>query len=164
MEKKSIEELELNDTDNRHDGPVECLGKTFASDVERREYYLTLLSEKLKDPEFRKIEGFPYGEDEDILGLSDPPYYTACPNPFVQDFVSYYGKPYDPAEDYKREPYAADVSEGKNHPIYMAHSYHTKVPHKAVMRYILHYTKPSDVVLIDLFIGSLTRLGFYPTT
>ena len=44
------------------------------------------LREKLKDPEFRKIEGFPIGSDEDILALSDPPYYTACPNPFLEDF------------------------------------------------------------------------------
>jgi len=38
------------------------------------------------------------------------------------------------------------VSEGKTHPIYTAHSYHTKVPHRAIMRYLLHYTKPGDVV------------------
>jgi hypothetical protein len=50
----------------QQDGPVECLGKTFANDQERREHYLALLAEKLKDPEFRKIEGFPIGEDEDI--------------------------------------------------------------------------------------------------
>ncbi len=135
------------------DGPVECLGKSFANDTERREYYLTLLAEKLKDPEFRKIEGFPVGEDEDILELSDPPYYTACPNPFIEEFITYYGRPYDPEEEYKREPYAADVSEGKNDPIYNAHSYHTKVPHKAIMRYLLHYTNPGDVVL-DGFCGS----------
>jgi hypothetical protein len=62
-------------------GPVECLRQTFPSEAARREHYLGLLAEKLKDPEFRKIEGFPIGEDEDILALSDPPYYTACPNP-----------------------------------------------------------------------------------
>jgi hypothetical protein len=51
-----------------------------AREAERAEY-LERLREKLKDPEFRAIEGFPLGEDEDILALSDPPYYTACPNP-----------------------------------------------------------------------------------
>ena len=45
--------------------------------------FLAKLKEKLKDPEFRNIEGFPIGEDEDILALSDPPYFTACPNPFL---------------------------------------------------------------------------------
>jgi DNA modification methylase len=134
--------------------PVECLGMTFENDEKRREYFLEKLREKLKDPEFRKIEGFPIGEDEDILSLSDPPYYTACPNPFIENFIKQYGKPYDPATDnYSREPFAADVSEGKNDPIYNAHSYHTKVPHKAIMRYILHYTEPEDGVF-DGFCGT----------
>lgn len=134
-------------------GPVECLGQTFPSDEARREHYLKLLAEKLKDPAFRKIEGFPIGSDEDILALSDPPYYTACPNPFIEDFVRHYGKPYDSSVPYSKEPFAADVSEGKNDPIYNAHSYHTKVPHKAIMRYIEHYTKANDVVL-DGFCGT----------
>jgi len=97
--------------------------------------------------------GFPHGEIEDILNLSDPPYYTACPNPFIEDFIKHYGKPYDPNVPYSKEPFAADVSEGKNDPIYNAHSYHTKVPHKAIMRYILHYTEPGDVVF-DGFCGT----------
>ena len=43
----------------QHDGPVECLGMTFPNDQARCEYFLGKLKEKLKDPEFRKIEGFP---------------------------------------------------------------------------------------------------------
>ena len=102
----------------------------------------------------RDIEGFPIGKDEDIIALSHPPYYTACPNPFINDFIKEHGKPYDEeTDDYKREPFAADVSEGKNDPIYNAHSYHTKVPHKAIMRYILHYTEPGDIVF-DGFCGT----------
>lgn len=138
---------------SRPSGPVECLGHSFPSDEARREHYLGLLAEKLKDPEFRKIEGFPIGEDDDILALSDPPYYTACPNPWIGEFIAHYGRPYDPKEKYHREPFAADVSEGKSHPIYNAHSYHTKVPHRAIMRYILHYTEPGDVVF-DGFCGT----------
>lgn len=139
--------------DNVDKGPVECLGLTFSNDEDRRKYFRDKLKEKLRDPEFRKIEGFPKGSDEDILNLSDPPYYTACPNPFIDDFIRHYGKPYDPEEKYSREPFAADVSEGKNDPIYNAHSYHTKVPHKAIMRYILHYTEPGDIVF-DGFCGT----------
>jgi hypothetical protein len=53
----------------------------------------------------RHIEGFPLGKDEDILALSDPPYYTACPNPYINDFIERYGKPYDPETDnYQRDP------------------------------------------------------------
>lgn len=109
---------------------------------------------KEKLDELRDIEGFPLGEDEDIIALSAPPYYTACPNPFINDFIEEFGTPYDEETDnYHREPFAADVSEGKNHPIYNAHSYHTKVPHKAIMRYILHYTEPGDIVF-DGFCGT----------
>lgn len=134
-------------------GPVECLGQTFPSDQARREHFLGLLAEKLKDPEFRKQEGFPQGTDEAILAMSDPPYYTACPNPWLADFVKHYGKPYDPNEPYRREPLAIDVSVGKTDPIYKAHSYHTKVPHLAIVPSILHYTQPGDLVL-DGFAGS----------
>ena len=102
----------------------------------------------------RDIEGFPIGTDEDIIALSDAPYYTACPNPFIADFIVEHGHPYDPeTDDYHREPFAADVSEGKGDPIYSTHSYLTKVPHKAIMRYILHYTKPNDIVF-DGFCGT----------
>jgi DNA modification methylase len=135
-------------------GSVECLGMTFPNDAARRQYFLEKLREKLQDPEFRKIEGFPIGSDEDILAMSDPPYYTACPNPFIREFIKHYGKPYDPTTDnYRREPLAVDVSEGKTDPLYNVHGYHTKVPFLAIVRPILHYTAPGDLV-IDAFCGS----------
>ena len=139
-----------------HTGPVTCLGLEFENDEARRAYFTEQLREKLKDPEFRKIEGFPIGEDEDILALSDPPYYTACPNPWIADFIKEWEaqKPEKPADyQYHCEPFATDVSEGKTHPIYKAHSYHTKVPHLAIVPFILHYTNPGDIVL-DGFCGS----------
>lgn len=146
------ENQSLNLSAHAASGPVECLGQIFASDNARREHFLKLLAEKLKDPEFRKQEGFPRGMDEVILAMSDPPYYTACPNPWLSEFAANYGKPYT-SEPYSRKPFVADVSEGKMDPIYNAHSYHTKVPHKAIMRYILHYTQPGDVVY-DPFCGT----------
>jgi len=137
-------------------GPVTCLGMTFVNDEARRAHFTEELRKNLQDPEFRKIEGFPIGSDKDILALSDPPYYTACPNPWIADFIAEWEtqKPEQPeGYHYHREPFAADVSEGKNDPIYNAHSYHTKVPHKAIMRYILHYTEPGDIVF-DGFCGT----------
>ena len=131
--------------------PVECLGMTFASDDARRAHFLERLRELL--PELRKRPDFPAGEAADILRLSDPPWYTACPNPFLADFVTHYGRPYDAAEPYHREPFAVDVSEGKTDPLYRAHGYHTKVPHRAIVPSILHYTRPGDLVL-DGFCGS----------
>lgn len=139
--------------------PVTCLGKTFASDDERRAYFREELRKKL--PDLKKIEGFPIGEDDDIINLSDPPYYTACPNPWINDFIDEWEKEKAVLQsEGKRkadfevtEPYSSDVSEGKNNAIYMAHTYHTKVPHPAIMRYILHYTQPGDIVF-DGFCGS----------
>jgi hypothetical protein len=134
-------------------GPVECLGHTFEDDAARREHFTALLRDKLKDPTFRKTEGFPVGDDEAILRMSDPPFYTACPNPFLTELVAHYGKPYRAGDKYHRDPFAIDVSVGKTDALYKAHSYHTKVPHLAIVPSILHYTKPGEVVL-DGFCGS----------
>jgi DNA modification methylase len=139
--------------------PVHCLGKDFKNDEERRAYFREELRKQM--PELRKLEGFPIGEDDDIIALSDPPYYTACPNPWLNDFIAEWEEEKkDLVAKKKRkegyevhEPYASDVSEGKNNPIYNAHSYHTKVPHPAIMRYILHYTQPGDIVY-DGFAGT----------
>jgi DNA modification methylase len=141
-----------------------CLGLTFENDEARRAHFLEQLREKLQLPDFKNIAGFPHATSDAILALSDPPYYTACPNPWLSNFLKEWaatkgesskkGEMLDePETAYHREPFAADVSEGKNDPIYNAHSYHTKVPHKAIMRYILHYTEPGDVVF-DGFCGT----------
>ncbi len=140
-------------SNSQNTGSVECLGITFPNDEARREYFTEKLREKLRDPEFRTIEGFPIGTDQDILAMSDPPYYTACPNPFLAEFVKQNGTPFNPGKPYIREPFAVDVSEGKTDPLYKAHSYHTKVPHLAIVPSLLHYTEPGDIVL-DGFCGS----------
>lgn len=153
MAKQTKETLFDAGSDKSAQGPVECLGMKFPNDEARRAHFTEILRKKLKDPAFRKIEGFPIGEDEDILAMSDPPYYTACPNPFLDDFIRTVGTAYSPLDKYHREPFTADVSEGKTDPLYTAHAYHTKVPHKAIMRYILHYTQPGDLVF-DGFAGT----------
>lgn len=156
--KEVLDELTVSDG-NSNKVPVTVLGKTFANDDERREYFREELRKKL--PELKKIDGYPIGGDDDIVNLSDPPYYTACPNPWINDFIKEWeadktrllaeGK--RTADFEVKEPYSSDVSEGKNNPIYMAHAYHTKVPHPAIMRYILHYTQPGDIVF-DGFCGT----------
>lgn len=151
------EQLSLMNESEADNSPVVCLGLTFENEEARREYFREELRKKL--PDLKQIEGFPMGEDEDIIALSDPPYYTACPNPWINEFVekweqekvTKYGRSLD--EEYHREPFVADVSEGRSDPIYMAHNYHTKVPPKAIVRYLLHYTNPGDIVL-DGFAGT----------
>lgn len=145
----------------KHDdnGNIYCLGRVFGSEEERRKYFCDELRRRL--PELRSIVGFPHGTDDDIVRLSDPPYYTACPNPWLPDFIGQWEREKEKLLSEKErepnflvtEPYAADVSEGKNNPVYTAHTYHTKVPHPAIMRYILHYTQPGDIVL-DGFAGT----------
>lgn len=140
----------LNSQAEADNTPVVCLGITFENEDARREFFRDELRDKL--PMLKQIEGFPIAEDEDIIALSDPPYYTACPNPWISDFIAEWEKEkkskYERNSDegYHREPFAADVSEGRSDPIYMAHNYHTKVPPKAIIRYLLHYTNPGDIV------------------
>jgi len=138
---------------------ITVLGKTFNSEEERRAYFREELRKKL--PELKLMEGFPIGEDEDILNLSDPPYYTACPNPWLNDFIAEWEEEKKVLEkqglrkaDFEvTEPFAADVSEGKKNPIYGGHSYHTKVPHPAIVKYLMHYTIPGDIIY-DGFAGT----------
>ena len=81
--------------------------------------------------------------------------FSPQPSAFsLSEFLARHVTPYDPVtDDYDRPPFAADIKEGKNDPIYNAHSYHTKVPPRSIIPYILHYTQPGDLVL-DLFCGS----------
>ena len=96
--------------------PVTCLGMTFESDEARRAYFREELRKKL--PELRKIEGSPIGEDDDIINLSDPPYYTACPNPWLNDFIELWEKEKVELEmqgkrnycDLVKQPYAYGVT------------------------------------------------------
>lgn len=136
----------------RESEPVTCLDIAFENDDARREHFRSLLRARLADSEFRSTPGFPDGSDDDIVKMSDPPYYTACPNPFIGDWVASIPGPVT-HEAYVRAPLAVDVAVGKTDPLYKAHGYHTKVPHQAIVPSILHYTKPGDLVL-DGFGGS----------
>lgn len=126
---------------------ITVLGKTFSSEEERRKYFREELRKKL--PELKKMEGFPLGEDEDILNLSDPPYYTACPNPWLAQIEN--NKVND---SYKiLIPFSEDFIVDQRHPVYLFHPYHTKVPPSIISTLIDYYTKENDLVL-DIFGGS----------
>lgn len=65
---------------------------------------------KTKIDEVRGLDGFPKASDEDIIGLSRAPYYTACPNPYIKEFLDEFGTPFnEKTDDYACEPYASDV-------------------------------------------------------
>ncbi|MBY0520130.1 MAG: site-specific DNA-methyltransferase, partial [Sphingomonas sp.] len=134
-------------------GPVECLGRTFKTDTARKAFFTDRLREFLEDPQFRNQDGFPTASNEDIINFSDPPFYTACPNPFIPEYIRLFGSEWNHQVEYTRSPMAVDVTVGKSDPVYKAHSYHTKVPHLAIVPSILHYTQPGDLIL-DGFCGS----------
>ena len=62
----------LNPQQQVEQDPVTVFGLTFKNEEERRHYFRDELRRRL--PELRKIEGFPIGDDDDIINLSDPPY------------------------------------------------------------------------------------------
>ncbi len=107
-----------------------------------------------KLPELKNIDGFPIGEDTDIINLSNPPYYTACPNPYIEEFIENNGTAYNELNDsYHKVPLTDDIDTKKTDKLTMAHSYHTKSPFHAIQQYIEHYTNPGDIIL-DCFTGS----------
>jgi DNA modification methylase len=126
---------------------------TFEDDAERQVFFRARLREYLAEPDFRARDGFPNASDDAIVEMSDPPYFTACPNPFFGDFVRDFGREYSPEEVYRRSPFVADVAVAKTDHLYKSHRYHTKVPYRAIAQYILHYTSPGDVIL-DGFCGT----------
>jgi DNA modification methylase len=109
------------------------------------------LERYLKDAPI-SIAGVPQGEDENIKTLSLPPYYTACPSPFLMDNAMEAMENGSLGNAYKG-PLTSDVEAGKNDALYFAHYYSTKVPPDAITPYILHYTKPGDLVF-DGFCGT----------
>lgn len=154
MAKNTKQDMFEAENDTATQGSVECLGMSFPNDVARRAYFTEKLREKLKDPAFREIEGFPIGKDEDILALSDPPYYTACPNPFIDDYVRWWRCAYGTSTiPYRVSPFLDDVTSTMRDDILNLHAYHTKVPPKALAKLIAHYSHPGDIVL-DVFCGS----------
>lgn len=101
--------------------------------------------------QLRQVRGCPSGSDDAIVEMSAAPVHTACPNPYLRGWVEEHRTADDDRPD--PGPYAVDSHAGKKSLVYKAHGYPTKVPHEAIMRLILHYTKPGDIVL-DGFCGT----------
>jgi len=88
---------------------------------------------------------------DSILAMSSPPWHTATVNPFMREWAAPSGVNSAPRPD--PGPYLDDVQGSKATLQYKAHSYPTKVPPEVIVRLLLHYTEPGDVVL-DAFAGS----------
>lgn len=130
---------------------VTCLGTTYENENLRKIHFSNALRKKLETPGFQKAEGFPDGCNEDIIGISNPPYYTCCPNPWIEEFVRLYGNTKQSESILK--PFSENMKPDKNHPVYSFHPYHTKVPPEIIEKLIKHYSNPGDIVL-DVFCGT----------
>src|SRR5262249_23267823 len=88
------------------------------------------LAALLRDPAFRQQPGFPHGADADLLRLCDPPFYTACPNPFLAEFAA-------PRSVHAPElpdgPLPLDLTAGRNDALFNVHAYPTHVPPRALL-------------------------------
>ena len=85
--------------------------------------------------------------------LACAPQFTGGENPYIASFLTSTKEEETTSGAGVETPLALDVVEGKTDPLYSDHPYHTKVPYRAILRYVLHYTRPGDVVL-DGFCGS----------
>lgn len=110
--------------------------------------YRSELRSRITD--LRRSRGSPAGLDEALLENSLPPLLTLCPNPFVSDLVA---DVVDDSWEQPSSPLASDIAVGKNDPYYFLHYYSTKVPPDAIIPFLLHHTKPGDLVL-DAFCGT----------
>lgn len=135
------------------DAAVEVLGQFFTGDEDRQEFFRNRLQVSLTERRLVDTAGSPVGEVAAMVDLSDPPYYTASPNPFLSEFVAHYGMPVEPGDIYDVEAHRGEFVISKRHPVYAFHPYHTKVPPEAIRTLIEHYTSPGDLVL-DGFAGS----------
>ncbi len=99
----------------------------------------------------REIDGSPNASNDDILRLSLPKNYTACPNPYIAAFIQENSN--SSGSYISRGPFVKDISVGKNDPLYFVHSYSTKVPPDAIVPFILHFTSPGDIIF-DGFCGT----------
>lgn len=91
------------------------------------------------------------------MGKTLPIFYT---NELITSFESFLEevRPVDsPKKDDLAEvpdyPLSQEIRGYKSTPVYLAHSYPTKVPPEAIIPYIEHYTRPGQVIL-DPFCGS----------
>lgn len=111
--------------------------------------YATKFKELL--PQLAQTAGMPTGSLDALIDISLPPYFTASPNPFLEALIED-SKAVDSLGEVT-QAFASDVTAGKNDPLYFLHYYSTKVPPDAIIPFILHYTRPGEVVL-DGFCGT----------
>ena len=93
---------------------------------------------------------------QDVPKMPEGYYSGDKPNPTLRAFVEQHLKesPFDPTKDkYDVPAFGKPIEATKATAIYNMHTYWSKKRHDAIREYIVHYTKPGDLVL-DPFCGS----------
>ncbi|MFA9431438.1 DNA methyltransferase [Egicoccus sp. AB-alg2] len=136
--------------DRAAEAPTTVLGQQYSSLEAAHRSFEDRLRSRLD--EMRDVPGFPEATDTDVLDLSVAPHFTACPNPFLGEYVELHRTSTSESQ-YPRGPYVGTLDAGSRDAVYSFHPYHTKVPPDVIRRLIEHYTQPGDLVL-DAFCGS----------
>ncbi len=126
--------LLLAESDANRSMPVECLGYRFRAKrhgetTSRRSFVKHSNAMKRAISKVSQLATL----KRSLLCLIPRTTRRAQIHSFLGDMIAHNGQPYVPDDGYRCEPFASDVSVGKNDTIYMAHSYHTKVPHQAIL-------------------------------
>lgn len=135
------------------DTGLQAHGEASAAPRDEQAVWAHRLHRYLTDPTFTGREDFPAGTPAAILQLADPPYYTPCPNPFLQEIVQGWQAQRPPTAVAPVGPCPELPVSTKTDKSYTLHTYHSKVPASTLAHLIDHYCAPGDVVL-DCFCGS----------
>ena len=112
------------------------------------------MAAKRTDPAQRSFASL--GSEATPEGIPASYYSGDKPNPALNMFVTQHLKerPYDPAhDDYSTLPLLRSSKTNRSTKIFNMHAYWSKKPHSSIREYVIHYTKPGDLVL-DSFCGS----------
>ncbi|WP_052380406.1 DNA methyltransferase [Paenibacillus camerounensis] len=88
--------------------------------------------------------------------LSRPPFYSTDKNKYINEILYANGnedRSVVSSDCPNWSPYDKPIESKRSGPVYNMHSYPTKIDYKSIIRYILYYTKPGDVVF-DGFSGT----------
>ena len=109
---------------------------------------------------WKNAVGFPHGEIKNILKLSDPPYFTACPNPFIRDFIIHHGNDrVVPVDVCRRKHPAPDERADTYDPDYNPRSCRSKVLPNARLLSLARCAKPGDVIFGGICGNRLEEIG-----
>ena len=118
--------------------------QTFPSDEARREHYLKLLAEKLKDPRVRKIEVSLSARTKTSGAIGSTVLHGLPESLLSRTSSGITAKPYDSAVKYSKEPFRLMLVKVRTTRFTTPQLSHQRFRTRQSCGYILHYTQPGD--------------------